>query len=121
MTGNLAPFRVPAFNANVMSMADPPSRPTAVRGPVLSFSGDPFRDGLETTMVHEPDAIVVMADGRITEFGPADRIARDVAARHRDPRFRQGRADLGGLHRQPRPLPADADDRGLRHRSSSTG
>ena len=48
------------------------------------------------------------------QFGPADRIARDAAARHRDPRFRQGRADLGGLRRQPRPLPADADDRGLR-------
>jgi guanine deaminase len=74
----LRPFRAPAFNANVMSMADPPSRSTAVRGPVLSFSGDPFRDGIETTMVHQPDGIVVMADGKITEFGPADRIAREL-------------------------------------------
>lgn len=51
------------------------SRPTAVRGPVLTFSGDPFRDGIEKTMVHERDAIVAMEDGRISHFGPADRIA----------------------------------------------
>ncbi len=48
---------------------------TAVRGPALTFSGDPFRDGLDATMVHEPDAIVAMADGRISHFGPASRIA----------------------------------------------
>jgi guanine deaminase len=51
------------------------SRPTAVRGPALSFTGDAFRDGLDATMVHEPDAIVVMAEGRITHFGPASQIA----------------------------------------------
>jgi guanine deaminase len=49
---------------------------TALRGPALSFSGDPFRDGLERTMVHEPDAIVVMQAGRITHFGPAGTIQR---------------------------------------------
>ena len=31
-------------------------------------------------MVHEPDAIVVMQDGHITRFGPADQIARDLPA-----------------------------------------
>src|SRR5512139_2100778 len=51
------------------------SRPTALRGPVLTYTGDPFRDGLERTMVHEPDAIVVLQEGRISHFGPADRIA----------------------------------------------
>ena len=51
------------------------SRPTAIRGPALTFSGDPFRDGLDRTMVHEPDAIVAMQDGRIIHFGPASRIA----------------------------------------------
>ncbi len=50
-------------------------RPTAVRGPVLTYTGDPFRDGLDKTMVHEPDAIVAMADGKITHFGPADQVA----------------------------------------------
>ena len=56
-------------------MAVPSVRMTAVRGPALTFTGDPFRDGLDATMVHEPDAIVAMADGTIAHFGPADRIA----------------------------------------------
>lgn len=50
------------------------SRTTALRGPVLTFTGDPFRDGLERTLVHEPDAVVAMAGGRITQFGPAERV-----------------------------------------------
>ena len=44
-------------------MSATPSRPTAVRGPVLTFTGDPFRDGLDKTMVHEPDAIVAIISG----------------------------------------------------------
>ena len=31
---------------------------TAIRGPVLTFTGDPFQRGLEHTMVYESDAIV---------------------------------------------------------------
>lgn len=46
----------------------------AIRGPALTFKGDPFRDGLEGTMVHETDAIVAFGDGHITHFGPADRM-----------------------------------------------
>ncbi len=46
----------------------------AIRGPVLTFTGDPFKDGLENTMVYEPDAIVAFGDGHITHFGPADKI-----------------------------------------------
>jgi guanine deaminase len=57
-----------------------PPRPTAVRGSALTFTGDPFQDGLERTMVHEPDAIVAMADGRVTHFGPAERILRELPA-----------------------------------------
>lgn len=55
-----------------------PARPTALRGPALTFTGDPFRDGLARTMVHEPDALVVLADGRITQFGPAAALLRDL-------------------------------------------
>lgn len=47
---------------------------TVVRGPVLTFTGDPFRDGLDATMVHLPDGIVAMADGHITHVGPADAV-----------------------------------------------
>lgn len=48
---------------------------TAIRGPALTFTGDPFRDGLEATMVHWADAIVAMANGKITHAGPADEVA----------------------------------------------
>ncbi len=58
-----------------LEMIPPTARMTAVRGPALTFTGDPFRDGLEATMVHEPDAIVAMADGHIVHFGPASLIA----------------------------------------------
>jgi guanine deaminase len=47
---------------------------TAIRGPVLTYTGDAFRDGLESTMRHETDAIVAMRDGRITHFGPASEV-----------------------------------------------
>lgn len=46
----------------------------AIRGPVLTFTGDPFKEGLEHTMVYESDAIVAFGDGIITHFGPADEI-----------------------------------------------
>ena len=44
---------------------------TAIRGPALTYTGDPFKSGLERTMVYEFDAIIAMADGKITHFGPA--------------------------------------------------
>ena len=55
-------------------------KPTVVRGPVLTYMGDPFKDGLEHTMVYEPDAIVAMANGRITHFGPTDKIRPQLPA-----------------------------------------
>jgi guanine deaminase len=56
------------------------AKPTAIRGPVLTYTGDPFKSGLDHTMVYESDAIVVMADGLITHFGPADIIRRQLPA-----------------------------------------
>ncbi|MES1262854.1 MAG: guanine deaminase, partial [Peristeroidobacter soli] len=46
----------------------------AIRGPVLTYTGDAFRDGLESTMRYESDAIVAMAGGKITHFGPANAV-----------------------------------------------
>ena len=43
-----------------------PAQPTpthAIRGPTLTFKGDPFQDGVEDTMVYELDAIVALAKG----------------------------------------------------------
>jgi guanine deaminase len=54
-----------------LATGDPEQQRTAIRGPVLTFSGNPFTQGLEDTAVYEPDAIVAMADGLITDFGPA--------------------------------------------------
>src|SRR5262245_15181431 len=47
---------------------------TAIRGPVLTYTGDAFADGLESTMHFESDAIVAMADGKVTHFGAAKKI-----------------------------------------------
>jgi guanine deaminase len=56
-------------------------RPTAaIRGPALTFTGDPFIQGLAATMVYEADAIVAFGGGVITHFGPADRIAPQLPA-----------------------------------------
>ena len=50
------------------------AKPQAIRGPVLTYTGDPFKSSLQDTMVYESDAIVAMADGRVTHFGPASRV-----------------------------------------------
>ena len=47
---------------------------------MLTYTGDPFKNGLEHTMVYESDAIVAMADGMITHFGPADKIQPQLPA-----------------------------------------
>ncbi len=52
----------------------------AIRGPALTYTGDPFRDGLDATMVQWPDAIVVMSGGKITQAGPAASIAPRLPA-----------------------------------------
>lgn len=46
----------------------------ALRGPAITFTGDPFRDGLERTMVHWPDAAIAVADGKILLAGPAPEV-----------------------------------------------
>jgi guanine deaminase len=52
--------------------------PHAIRGPALSFTGDAFLDGVESTLRYESDAIIAMADGKITLFGPAETIRRQL-------------------------------------------
>jgi guanine deaminase len=47
---------------------------TAIRGPAVSFKGDPFADGVESTMVYESDAIVAFGAGKVTHFGPASQL-----------------------------------------------
>jgi guanine deaminase len=52
----------------------------AIRGPTLTFTGDPFQHGLEPTMVYESDAIVAFGNGIVTHFGPADRVRPQLPA-----------------------------------------
>ena len=53
---------------------------TALRGPVLTFTGDPFIDGIENTLLYEADAIVAMSGGCISHFGPATRVLDELPA-----------------------------------------
>jgi guanine deaminase len=52
-------------------------RVSAIRGALLTFTGDPFIDDAQAVRRYEPDAVVAMADGRIVDCGPA----ADVVAR----------------------------------------
>jgi len=44
---------------------------TVLRGPALTYTGDPFLEDLGSCRRYEPDAAIVMAGGHILEFGPA--------------------------------------------------
>ncbi len=52
----------------------------ALRGAALTFVADPFESGIEAALRHESDAIVAMAGGRITHFGPASTVLRELPA-----------------------------------------
>lgn len=49
---------------------------TAVRGAVLTFTGNPFSEPVEECICYEKDAIILMVDGIITKFGPASEIQK---------------------------------------------
>lgn len=47
---------------------------TAVRGDLVYFTGNPFDTPVEECFVHQPDGVVVMANGLVTRVGPAAEI-----------------------------------------------
>lgn len=53
---------------------------TAIRGASLTWVADPFDVGLAQAMRYEADALVVMADGRITAHGPAGELLASLPA-----------------------------------------
>jgi guanine deaminase len=59
-------------------LKDLPEPTRVIRGPVLTYSGDPFQQGLRETMHYEPDAIVVIEHGRIARVGPAPKLRRSL-------------------------------------------
>ncbi len=58
-----------------MSAAPQREATTAIRGPALTFSGDPSVEDPAQCMRHEPDAIVAMRKGSIIDYGPAAQVA----------------------------------------------
>lgn len=50
----------------------------AIRGPVLTFTEDPFKQAPDEVMVYEPDGIVAFGGGKITHFGPAEVIEKQL-------------------------------------------
>ena len=45
---------------------------SAIRGPVLTYTDEPYLDNNHLKLGYEPDAIIMLADGKITEVGPAN-------------------------------------------------
>lgn len=52
-------------------MSEPSGASLAIRGPALTFTADPFLVGPAQALHYESDAIVVIRNGRIDDFGPA--------------------------------------------------
>jgi guanine deaminase len=51
-----------------------------LHGPALTFTGDPFQVGIESAMRYESDAIVAMADGKITHMGPTSEVRSKLSS-----------------------------------------
>lgn len=51
--------------------AGPPKSARAIRGPVLTYTGNPFLQGVDAALRFERDAIILIEDGRIARFEPA--------------------------------------------------
>lgn len=51
---------------------------SAIRGPVITYPFKEDQSGSNLAMDYEPDAIIMMLDGRITEVGPANQMKDKV-------------------------------------------
>src|SRR5258705_11538360 len=70
---------------------------TAIRGPVLTYTGDAFAEGLERTMRYEPDAIIAMAGGKVTRFGPAREVREQLPRGTKVKRYGEASLILAGF------------------------
>ena len=59
-----------------MTSTDPVAHVAALRGAMLSWTGDPFVVGAARARRYDADAIVAMAGGRIVHAGPAAAVMR---------------------------------------------
>jgi guanine deaminase len=67
--------------------APSPDAVSAIRGAVLTFTGDPFLEDPSSCTRYESDAIVVMANGSIVDFGSAQEVASRLPAGTRVTRY----------------------------------
>ena len=44
---------------------------SAIRGPVLTYTDEPYADIKQSKLGYEPDAIIMLVDGQISAVGPA--------------------------------------------------
>lgn len=49
-----------------------PTQISAIRGPVLTYTDEPYTNNEQSNIGYEPDAIIMLVDGHISEVGPAD-------------------------------------------------
>jgi guanine deaminase len=56
------------------------SSATALRGTIVSFTGDPFLMDPAKAFVHEPDGLIVCRGGRIEAVGPYDSVRASLPA-----------------------------------------
>ncbi|HEU4779287.1 MAG TPA: guanine deaminase [Steroidobacteraceae bacterium] len=61
-------------------MPEPTAPSHAIRAPALTFTGDAFVEEVEATLRFESDAIIAMAGGKITHFGPAASVRGQLPA-----------------------------------------
>lgn len=69
----------------------------ALRGAALTYIDDPFRVGTQAAMRYESDAIVCMSEGKITHFGPAQRVLFQLPDDTRVERMRKDTLMLAGF------------------------
>lgn len=50
----------------------------ALRSAALTFTGDPFFEAPEDCVVYEPDGLLVVENGVISQFGPASKLLRNL-------------------------------------------
>ena len=49
-----------------------PTQISAIRGPVFTYTDEPNINSEQYKIGYEPDAIIMLVDGHISEVGPAD-------------------------------------------------
>ena len=98
----------------------PDASVTALRGTIVSFTGDPFLVDPDKAFVHEADGLIVCRNGTNRGCRPLrQRTGEPASERSHHRLFRLH--SLGRLRRHPRALCADRDDRLLRASSCCDG